>query len=110
MWSILLFDLIKGESNMKQYILCAAIYYNDGKEHQSQPNNIKTGYVICGRRHHNCIHTFLALGLEHPKTTAIQGFLTNDNLFVDRVEAAKIAYVAGQVQEQHKILISEDLY
>ncbi len=42
---------------MKEYILSAANYYNDGKKHEHQPNNIEIGFVVCGRRHHNCIGT-----------------------------------------------------
>jgi hypothetical protein len=39
---------------VKEWILCAAILVEDGEEHLHQPRNIKTGFVICGRRHHNC--------------------------------------------------------
>lgn len=39
-----------------EYILCAAIWYDDGKEYPHQPVNIKEGYVWCGRRHHNIIN------------------------------------------------------
>ena len=37
-----------------EYILCAALYYKDGKVHANQPKNITTGVVVCGRRHNNC--------------------------------------------------------
>jgi hypothetical protein len=40
----------------------------------------------------------------------VQGFLTSDDRFVDRREAAKIALAAGQVKEELKVLFSEDLY
>lgn len=39
-----------------------------------------------------------------------QGFLTNDNLFVNRIVASEIAYEAGQIKELKKRLYSEDLY
>lgn len=45
----------------KEFILCAAIYINDGKKHSQQPVNIKTGYVICGRRHNNCYQTIKSI-------------------------------------------------
>jgi hypothetical protein len=42
----------------------------------------------------------------------IQGFLTNKNRFVDRIEARKIAFEMNQVKEtiNSKKLFSEDLY
>jgi hypothetical protein len=38
----------------KEYILCAAIWFDDGKEYRLQPKNITTGLVLCGWRH-GCI-------------------------------------------------------
>ena len=40
----------------------------------------------------------------------VEGFLTSDDRFVNRKEAAQIAYNTGQVKELHEILISEHLY
>jgi hypothetical protein len=95
-------------------ILCAAIYYDDGKSYFFQPKNIKTGYVICARRHHNCI---AIRQITTGKTTIyedVQGFLTSDDRFVDREEAMKIAIASGQVPNDETnvgySLISEDLY
>jgi len=33
------------------YIICAAIWFNDGKTYQHQPKNITEGIIVCGRRH-----------------------------------------------------------
>ena len=41
---------------------------------------------------------------------AVQGFLTDKNRFVDRGEASRIAFEAGQVGEDDGCLFSEDLY
>ncbi len=41
-----------------EYILCAANYYDDGIIHTFHPGNVTTGFIVCGRRHHNCISTF----------------------------------------------------
>lgn len=38
------------------------------------------------------------------------GFMTSENLFVDRETAAKIAFEAGQIKNPKKELYSEDLY
>lgn len=101
-----------------EYILCAANYYNDGKEHVFSPTNIKEGFVICGHRHHNCISTFAQMvGFPYsPKSqklhnTEIQGFLTNKNKFVDREEGCRIAILAEQIEDVlQETLYSEDLY
>lgn len=99
---------------MKEYILCAAIWYkefecNDDNHLQirgMQPYNIGKGIVICGWRHGNCIAVIKALtGFRIVTLSAdgvgehIQGFLTNQNRFVDRYEAMQIAFEAGQVDE-----------
>ena len=86
----------------KEYILCATNHYDDGEKQIHGPKNIESGFVICGRRHHNCISIFVG---EYE-----QGFLTNTNRFVDREEAAKIAFDYGQIKEETKRLFSEDLY
>ena len=109
---------------MKEYIISAANYYNDGKEHPHQPNNIKEGFVTCGRRHCNCIGTFaMIVGFPYNENglklmnTEIQGFITNTNRFVDRKEAYDIAFEYDQIIGPNKGysknsigLTSEDLY
>lgn len=109
---------------MKEFILCAANFYDDGVERVHQPVNVKTGFVVCGRRHHNCINTFaMIVGFPYSKRaheiqdTEIQGFLTNTNRFVDRKEAFEIAKNADQIigpnkgqDDNHIGLTSEDLY
>jgi hypothetical protein len=112
---------------MEEYILSAAIYFNDGKEYPGQPNNIKTGFVVTGRRHHNCYATLAAVGkaldLEERALVSferidrdIQGFVTNIDRFVDRRQGWLIAIKANQVKKvpddvsEGNILFSEDLY
>lgn len=101
---------------MKEYILCAAIWFDDGILYNHQPKNIESGYVICGHRHHNCFMTanILQLTHEYSKIEKEQGFITNINRFVDRKEALKIAIDANQLkvdnQCNYKQLFSEDLY
>ncbi len=109
---------------IKEYILCAANYYNDDGHYQHQPINTLVGFVVCGRRHHNCIGIFARIvGFPYNErafviaNTEVQGFLTNTNRFVDRKEAYKIAFEADQIigpnkgQSENSIgLTSEDLY
>ncbi len=101
-----------------EYILCAANHYKDGKEHIDQPINVSSGYVLCGRRHHNIINTKASVfKLDNGDINNIQGFITNTNRFVDRQEAYKIAFEADQIIGPNKGipeniigLTSEDLY
>lgn len=102
--------------NKKEYILCAAIHFDDGINHIHQPKNITSGIVICGRRHHNCFTTLLIIGSNF-KDVCIknntQGFLTSYDRFVNRKEALIIARENNQLLEDKdnkEILISEDLY
>lgn len=107
--------------NTVEYILCAANYYNDGKIQTHTVSNITEGYVVCGRRHHNCISiNAKILGFPYSEeslkivNTEIQGFITNTNRFVDRLEALEIAKNAGQLNPDEVYsklgLFSEDLY
>jgi len=105
----------------KEFILCAANHYDDGVENLYYCENIKTGFVVCGRRHHNCIAIFARMvgfpyderGLEISRTER-QGFITSKNRWVDRLEALEIARKAGQIitgEGNSKLgLFSEDLY
>lgn len=97
----------------KPYIICAAIWFDDGIEHVHQPKNIDTGFVITGRRHHNCFQSVAILtnrSDSFKKMDNIQGFLTSDDMFVGREIAANIAYLAGQLQKPTETLYSEDIY
>lgn len=100
-----------------EYIICAAIWFDDQIDRELPEIKGNTGFVIAGRRHHNCFHV-ASIFSENGKRKnlpqkEVQGFLTNKNRFVDRTEAAKIAFEAKQIDEPttHPIgLFSEDLY
>lgn len=92
----------------KEYVLCAAIWFDDGIEYVHQP--VKTGLVICGRRHHNCFYTVYILKPELKMVKHTEGFLTSKNRFLDRSEAARLALESGQIKEDIVTLLSEDLY
>lgn len=76
--------------------------------------HLPTNNVITGQRHYNCYEKFWKmfpeLNISVEKKNIVQGFVTSDNEFVDRYEAAKIAFAAGQIMYEVKKLISEDLY
>lgn len=94
----------------KEYILCAAVHFDDGvlRTHHAQYG---TGVLACGYRHHNCF-ALRPKGFEGKET---QGFLTSRDRFVDRKEAKRIATAAGQLISREEglsftSLYSEDLY
>ena len=106
----------------KEYILCAAVWYKDIELKkvipQVLPKNCDRGIVVLGHRHGQALWTMSSLtglrtcengedccGGEH-----VQGFLTNTNRFVDREEAAQIAFDSGQIEQHTITLYSEDLY
>lgn len=107
---------------MTETIICSAIWYKDLylkkpevlEPRNYRPNNCDRGIVFCGWRHANCLYQMVAItGLRNYEAgESVQGFLTNKNRFVDRVEGARIALETGQCKQLQfgKILYSEDLY
>jgi hypothetical protein len=95
-----------------EYILCAAIWYSDFETTQGLPKNLNRGLVVCGRRHHNCIFTYYKLTGKTTGKNHFQGFMTNEDRFVDRKEALQIATKADQLigEAEFSQLYSEDLY
>ena len=111
----------------KEFILCAAIWINDQKIHTQQPDNIDIGFVICGRRHHNCYQIikdfgstvndyFKSLNMTDEDYKKHQGFITSLDRYVTRKEGWVIAKNNNQIQfglesgEEDSFLISEHLY
>ena len=100
-------------------IYCAAIWYKDMPTPKYGPVNIDIGLVVEGHRHADIIRTMVnLLGKrtcqfgEDCAGESVQGFVTNKNRFVDRVEAMEIARSANQIisDTTFKELYSEDLY
>jgi hypothetical protein len=100
---------------MKPYILSAAIWYTDNYiKHTDQPLNIKYGIVIAGRRHSSCYSVLRMINSNFTENDVISGFITSNNLFLCRTDAAQMAWDAGQllphIKECPNYLISEMLY
>ena len=108
----------RGETKVSiSYIICAAIWYQNDAMYMHQPVNVKKGFVVTGRRHHNCFMTSSILSDKsmhkravENKWNMVQGFVTSDDMFVDREYAGEIAFKAGQTDKIRKLLFSEDLY
>lgn len=108
-------------TDLKEYILCAAIWYKDIPLKKIidgvLPKNCDRGLVITGHRHGQCMWVMGSLtGLRSVQNAPDgvgeyeQGFLTSRNRFVDREEAAIIAFDANQINEEKQTLYSEDLW
>lgn len=69
--------------------------------------------IMTGLRHCDIFEKMYKLGIKYDKQTAVQGFITSDDQFVDRYDAIGIAYSAGQIPEEkfnNPILFSEDVW
>ena len=91
-------------------ILCSAVHIDNKTQHLHQPINIKTGFVICGRRHHNCFTSLAILDKEmsykEKEHKITQGFLTDTDIFVNREQAYVIALASGQVKEKPRKIMT----
>lgn len=108
------------KKNGIEKILCAAVWFPEATlladiPDNRNPFNITEGAVVCGHRHPHCMWTYCALTGKEAHN-GVSGFLTNCNRFVDRIEAGKLAWVAGQLKVQPFFdgkwveIYSEDLY
>ncbi len=89
---------------MDEKIVCAEIWYNDGKDYYGEnphkPINTNEGIVLLGLRHAHCIATAHAVIVDLIVPLMgrnAQGFLTTKNRFVDRREAFVIAKANNQI-------------
>lgn len=95
------------------YIICAAVHFPNGGMYRDQPTNIKEGFVVTGRRHSNCYQVLEMMRINIGECDrANEGFLTSDNRFLNRAEAAILAKERGQIIHNYtpEELISENLY
>lgn len=114
--------------NVKEYIICSAIWYRDDKlTPHYRPKNVDSGIVFSGHRHPHCIaqaskvlYDNFQNDVEADKRRKFylknktQGFLTSHNNFVNRKEAMIIAIRENQLLNpdttRGNILYSEDIY
>ena len=118
--------------NSKEYISCSAIHYDNGKHYPWQDvYGIKSGFVLCGFRHPVSMGVLpenpymcdeepernptvcewnSSVGISDGSIKTTQGFMTSLSRFVNRKEAAEIAYNCGQITEEKVSLFSEDIF
>lgn len=65
------------------------------------------GTLIIGKDHSACMQAMSVKCLK-----SMQGFVTDEGKFVDRIEAGKIAFSAGQIKDDPKgnIILSEEIW
>ena len=68
------------------------------------PKDSEYPQVVCGKRHCNCSEWMQKHHIEYDKTTQEQGFLTSNSTFLDRYEAAELAW------NNRQMLPSSDTY
>lgn len=70
----------------------------------------KSGQIFEGKSHSECYKSLKSAGIDRlVSLRSDNGFMTECGKFVDRREAAKIAFEAGQIKEIKTDLFSEDL-
>ena len=67
------------------------------------PKDSNWPVIVMGHRHCNCFEWMHNHKVEYEKTSHIQGFVTSENRFVDRYEAAQIAWRERQVLEESDV-------
>ena len=72
--------------------------------------------IMCGKRHCNILEMMYNYRIDYERASAVQGFLTEDDQFVDRYDAYVMAVQSGQLLEAMpnslncKELYSEDIF
>ena len=109
-------------NNKVEYILCAAYKFKEGyRTPKMEEIKAKDGTMIEKIYHEPHREVFrMALGWRHADIiykyadcidqSDAGGFMTSKGRYVDRKEAAEIAYNAGQTEEKKSFLYSEDIY
>jgi hypothetical protein len=68
------------------------------------PKDSEYPQIVCGKRHCDCYEWMQKHNVEYDKPTQEQGFLTDKFIFIDRYEAAELAW------NNRQMLPSSDTY
>lgn len=84
---------------------------NDSQEHIKHAAVMsEAGWIFIGKNHADCFNKMRNLGIKHFHRAEGQGFVTSKGRFVFRDKAGKIAFEAGQIDKETKLLFSEDMW
>ena len=105
-----------------EFILCAAYRFKEGyRTPRMEEITAKDGTMVediyyephkevfrmaLGWRHADILYKYGDVIDKHD----LGGFMTSKGRYVNRKEAAKIAFAAGQIEQEKRVLYSEDLY
>ena len=67
------------------------------------PKDSEYPIIVTERRHCNCFEVIWNSKIDYDKKTCEQGFMTNRSRFVDRYEAAEIAWRERQILKESDI-------
>lgn len=70
----------------------------------------KDGRIFFGKCHADCFYKGQAMGVAMSSKSNHQGFITNKGRYVDRQEAAQIAFQQKQIDLETGYLFSEDMW
>lgn len=68
------------------------------------------GQIMRAKNHGECLHMAYCMGLKQIQGEGNQGFVTNKGRYVNRTEAAEIAFSNYQISKEVNALFSEDLW
>lgn len=110
-------------STIPNKILCAAVWHKSYNADISRPLSTEFGTVFTGRRHSNCYEQIITFDIPVKDFDCVDGFLTENNVFLNREQAWLVAGLNGQLLPYCKeiikpfgsnlnaqVLISEMLY
>lgn len=90
--------------NSKEYILCAAVLRKTPRKVDNNPYHKENNEILnieIGYRHHDIWERFYnELKIPEKGEPDTNGFYTSKGRFVSRVDAMKIAYKCGQINEK----------
>lgn len=59
--------------------------------------------IMCGKRHCDVLEMMYQLRIDYERTDMVQGFLTEEDQFLDRYDAARMAYYSGQLSPETEL-------
>lgn len=68
-----------------------------------KPKGFDHFQIMCGERHSDVLEIMHLLKINYERSTAVQGFLTDEDQFVDRYDAARMAFFSGQLPKNTEL-------